>query len=50
MRIVDCDNADNNNWLVVNQFTVREGGHTRRPDVLVFLNGLPLGIIEQECR
>ena len=46
VRIVDYDDVDNNDWLVVNQFTVREAGHTRRPDVLIFLNGMPVGIIE----
>src|SRR5690606_33789740 len=33
-------------WVAVNQFTVSEGQHTRRPDVVVFLNGLPLAVIE----
>jgi type I restriction enzyme, R subunit len=46
VRIVDFDVAENNDWLVVNQFTVSEGGHNRRPDVVVFLNGLPIAIIE----
>lgn len=36
----------NNDWLVVNQFTVIEHGHKRRADVVVFVNGLPLGLIE----
>jgi type I restriction enzyme, R subunit len=33
-------------WLAVNQFTVIEGQHNRRPDIVVFLNGLPLGLVE----
>ena len=37
---------ENNDWLAVNQFTVREGQHTRRPDVVLFVNGLPLAVIE----
>ena len=37
---------DNNDWLAVNQFTVAEGQHTRRPDVVLFVNGLPLAVIE----
>lgn len=45
-RVIDFDNADNNDWLAVNQFTVCEGQHTRRPDVVLFVNGLPLGVIE----
>ncbi|MEO6568270.1 MAG: type I restriction endonuclease subunit R, partial [Opitutaceae bacterium] len=35
-----------NDWLAVNQFTVIEGGHNRRPDIVVFVNGLPLALIE----
>ena len=46
VRLVDFDDPDANDWLVVNQFTVTEGGHKRRPDVVVFLNGLPLAVIE----
>ena len=44
--LVDFNNADNNDWLIVNQFTVIEGQSNRRPDVIVFLNGLPVGVIE----
>ena len=46
VRLVDYANPDNNDWLVVNQFTVVEGGHDRRPDVVVFINGLPISVIE----
>lgn len=46
VQLVDYDDATNNDWLVVNQFTVIEGQHNRRPDVVVFVNGLPLGVIE----
>jgi len=46
VHIVDFDCPDNNDWLVVNQFSVTEGGRTRRPDVVVFVNGLPLAVIE----
>ncbi len=49
-QVIDFDNPANNDWLAVNQFTVAEtvGGNrnTRRPDVVLFLNGLPLGVIE----
>ena len=45
-RLVDYDAPDNNDWAAVNQFTVQEGRHTRRPDVVLFLNGLPVGVIE----
>ena len=45
-RVVDFDNPDNNDWLAVNQFTVTDNRNTRRPDIVLFLNGLPLGVIE----
>jgi type I restriction enzyme, R subunit len=44
--LIDFDDPDNNDWLAVNQFTVSEGQHTRRPDVVLFVNGLPLAVIE----
>lgn len=44
--LIDFDSADNNDWLVTNQFTVVEGRHKRRPDIVIFVNGLPLAIIE----
>ena len=44
--LLDFDDSDNNDWLVVNQFTVIEGKNNRRPDLVVFINGLPLGVIE----
>ncbi len=45
-RLLDFENADANDWLAVNQFTVIEGEHNRRPDVVAFVNGLPLAVIE----
>jgi len=45
-RVLDFDLPDNNDWLAVNQFTVAEGQHIRRPDVVLFVNGLPLAVIE----
>ncbi len=45
-RVIDFDDPAANDWLVVSQFTVRENQYTRRPDVVVFVNGLPLGVIE----
>jgi type I restriction enzyme R subunit len=45
-RVIDFDNPDANDWLAVNQFTVSEGQHTRRPDVVLFVNGLPVAVIE----
>src|SRR5207245_1549062 len=46
VRLIDFDNSDANDWLAVNQFTVAESQNNRRPDIVVFINGLPLGIIE----
>lgn len=46
VRLVDFEDIEGNDWLAVNQFTVIEGQHNRRPDLVVFVNGLPLGVIE----
>jgi len=46
VRLVDFGEVSANDWLAVNQFTVIEGQHNRRPDIVVFVNGLPLGLIE----
>ena len=46
VRVIDFDNPTNNDWLAVNQFTVTEDQNERRPDVVLFVNGLPLGVIE----
>ena len=45
-RVIDFDDPDANDWLAVNQFTVAEGQHIRRPDIVLFVNGLPLAVIE----
>ena len=45
-RLIDFDDANANDWLAVNQFTVIEHGHNRRPDVVLLVNGLPLAVIE----
>ena len=44
--VIDLDEPATNDWLAVNQFTVTEDRNTRRPDVVLFVNGLPLGVIE----
>ena len=46
VKLIDFEDVDANDWLAVNQFTVIENHHDRRPDVVVFVNGLPLGVIE----
>ena len=46
VRVVDFDAPWANDWLAVNQFTVVENKHERRSDIVLFVNGLPLGVIE----
>ncbi len=46
LRLADFDNPDANDWLAVNQFVVSEGSHARRPDIVLFLNGLPFAVFE----
>lgn len=46
VRLIDFDNLAANDWLATGQFTVMEGSINRRPDIVVFINGLPLGVIE----
>lgn len=44
--LVDFNNPENNEFLVTNQFTVIENNINKRPDVIIFVNGLPLVVIE----
>ncbi len=44
--LFSADDLDKNDWLVVNQFTVVENHVNRRPDIVVFVNGLPVAVIE----
>ena len=44
--LIDFKNPYNNDFLVVNQFTIIENGHQKRPDVLLFVNGIPLVVME----
>ena len=46
VRVFDFEDPDNNDWVAVNQFTIVEGRNARRPDVLIFVNGLPIALIE----
>jgi type I restriction enzyme R subunit len=46
VRLVDFQEPANNDWLAVNQFTVTEGQTTKRPDIVTFVNGLPMGVFE----
>ena len=45
-RVIDPDDPQNNDWLAVNQVTVAENRRTRRADIVLYVNGLPLGLIE----
>ena len=44
--LIDLADPEANDWLVVNQFTIVEGRNNRRPDLVLFVNGLPLAVIE----
>ena len=44
--LIDYDEPSNNDWVAINQFTIIENGKNRRPDVIVFVNGIPLGLLE----
>jgi type I restriction enzyme R subunit len=46
VMLVDFDNIDNNDWLAVNQFAIIDKQYHRRPDIILFVNGLPLTVIE----
>jgi len=46
IRLVDFDDPSANDWFAVNQFTIVDGQFTRRPDIILFVNGLPLVVIE----
>jgi type I restriction enzyme R subunit len=44
--LVDFQNPENNDFFVINQFTIEENNQNKRPDVILFVNGLPLVVIE----
>ncbi len=46
VALIDYKNAGNNTFYAVNQYTYIENGNNRRPDIILFINGLPLVIIE----
>ena len=45
-KLIDFDHPEANDWLVVNQYSIEGPKLTRRPDVVVFVNGLPLAVLE----
>jgi type I restriction enzyme R subunit len=46
VHLVDWQNPAENDWLAVNQYTIKGARHTRRPDIILFVNGLPIVLIE----
>ena len=46
VALIDFENIDNNQFLIVNQYTIIENNQNKRPDVLLFINGLPLVLVE----
>jgi type I restriction enzyme R subunit len=44
--LVDAHHPENNHWVVTHQMTIIENGQNKRPDVLVFLNGMPIVVME----
>ncbi len=46
VRLIDWAESAKNDWLAVNQFSIKGPRHTRRPDIILFVNGLPLVLVE----
>jgi type I restriction enzyme R subunit len=46
VRLIDFGDVARNDWVAVNQFSIQGPKHTRRPDVILFVNGLPLVVLE----
>ena len=46
VRLIDWAEAKKNEWLAINQFSIKGPQHTRRPDIILFVNGLPLVLLE----
>jgi len=46
VALIDFDNIEHNQFLVVNQYTILENNQNKRPDILLFVNGIPLVVIE----
>lgn len=46
VRLIDFVDPNANEWLAINQFAIKGPKHSRRPDVILFVNGLPLALIE----
>lgn len=46
VKLIDFDEVDNNEFKVINQYTIIENNSNKRPDVILFVNGLPLVVME----
>ena len=46
VKVIDFEDPTNNDWLAVNQFVIVEDKHVRRPDIVLFVNGIPLAVVE----
>ncbi len=46
VRLIDWADVKANEWLAINQFSIQGPKHTRRPDIILFVNGLPLVLVE----
>jgi len=46
VRLIDWADVKANDWVAVNQFSIQGPKHTRRPDIILFVNGLPLVLLE----
>ncbi len=46
VRLIDWEAPNKNEWLAINQFSIKGAHHTRRPDIILFVNGLPLVLLE----
>ncbi len=46
INYIDFENVDNNSFKVITQYTVEHNNNTRRPDLLIFINGIPIAIFE----
>lgn len=46
VNLIDFENIENNDFLAVNQFSIKGTKHTKRPDIIIFINGLPIAVIE----
>ena len=44
--VIGFEDPTSNDWLVVNQFAIQGRRHNRRPDVVIYVNGLPLAVLE----